>query len=47
MEEAEGGEEDDGGEPGGEGVSCAEEPSVKAGYDGDSGERGAQAGGEF
>ena len=47
VEKAEGGEKDDGGEPSGEDVAGAEEPSVECGDEGDGGEGGAEAGGEL
>jgi len=47
VEETEGGEEDEGGEPGGEEIARAEEPVVKELDKGDAGERGAEAGSEL
>ena len=47
MEEAEGGEQDEGGEPGGKGVACTKKPVMEEGDDGDGGEGRAEAGGEL
>jgi hypothetical protein len=47
VEKSEGGEEDEGAEPGGKAVATKSEPAVKEGDEGDAGERGAEAGGEL
>jgi hypothetical protein len=47
VEEAGGGEEDEGGEPGGEAGVTKGEPEVEQAAEGDAGERGAEASGEL